>query len=160
MQCDWRTVFRSLTGRDQGESGSSVDNAGSLCENTSRGTVSDGLVDTPELVGRASCCKGTSCPVAGEHRNFGSRLSTHTYMYVMFPVYLLWSVPPNVNSPSLTDDVLVGSKDTETILDAIVPWLKRLSVIVGTVLFTAGDSVPMVRSTGPILQKRCQRKYI
>jgi hypothetical protein len=78
----------------------------------------------------------------------------------MSPVYLLWSVPPNINSPFLTDDVVVGSKDTETILDAMVPWLKRLSVIVGIVLFTAGDSVPMVRSTGPILQKRRQRKFV
>jgi hypothetical protein len=91
----------------------------------------------------------------------------HTYMYVMFPVYLLWSVPPNVNSPFLTDDVVViGSKDTETILDGMVPWLKRLSVIVGTVLFRggtnvpAGTTVPMVKSTGPILQKQCQRRFI
>jgi hypothetical protein len=82
-------------------------------------------------------------------------------MYVMFPVYLLWSVPPNVNSPFLTNDVdVIGSKDTETILDAMVPWLKRLSVIVGIVLFTAGDNVPRVKSTGPILQKQRQRKFI
>jgi hypothetical protein len=75
-------------------------------------------------------------------------------MYVMFPVYLLWSVPPNVNSPFLTDEVVViGSKDTETISEAMVPWLKRLSVIVGIVLSTSGDSVPRVKSTGPILQK-------
>ena len=77
----------------------------------------------------------------------------------MFPVYLLWSVPPNVNSPSLTDDVaVIGSKDTETILDGMVPWLKRLSVIVGIVLSLSGDSDPRVRSTGPILQKQRQRQ--
>jgi hypothetical protein len=82
-------------------------------------------------------------------------------MYVMFPVYLLWSVPPNVNSPFLTGDVVVvGSKDTEKTLDAMDPWLKRLSIIVGIVLSTAGDSFPRVKSTGPILQRQRERKFI
>ncbi len=60
-------------------------------------------------------------------------------------------MPPNVNSPFLTDVVVVGSKDTETRSDVIVPWLKRLSVTVGTSEFESGDKVPIVKSTGPIL---------
>ena len=67
------------------------------------------------------------------------------------PVNLVESVPPNVNSPFWFDDVVVGSKDTATRSDGIVPWLKRLSVTVGMRLFVSGDKVPTVRSTGPIL---------
>jgi hypothetical protein len=82
-------------------------------------------------------------------------------MNVISPVNLLRSVPPNVSSPFLTGEVVVvGSKDTETILDAMVPWLKRLSVTVGIVLFSAGDSVPIVRLAGPMLKKQRQRKFI
>ncbi len=72
-------------------------------------------------------------------------------MNVSVPVNLVESVPPNVNSPFLTDDVVVGSKDTETRSDVIVPWLKRLSVTVGMRVFVSGDKVPSVKSTGPIL---------
>jgi hypothetical protein len=74
-------------------------------------------------------------------------------MNVIFPVNLVWSVSPNVSSPFLIDDVVVGSKDTETRSDAIAPWLKRLSVTVGMLLFSAGERVPIVRSEGPILHK-------
>ncbi len=72
-------------------------------------------------------------------------------MNVSVPVNLVESVPPNVNSPFLTDDVVVGSKDTATRSDVMVPWLKRLSVTVGMGVFVSGDKVPSVKSTGPIL---------
>jgi hypothetical protein len=70
----------------------------------------------------------------------------------MGPVNLVGSVPPNVSSPFLTNFAVVGSKDTETRLDGMAPLLKRLSVTVGTLVFSAGCRAPMVRSTGPILQ--------
>jgi len=52
-------------------------------------------------------------------------------------------VPPKVNSPFLTDVLVVGSKDTEIRSAGIVPWEKRSS----------GNMVkaPLVESTGPIL---------
>ena len=72
-------------------------------------------------------------------------------MNVIGPVNLVESVPPNVNSPFLTDVAVVGSKDTPTRLDVIVFWLKRLSVTVGMGAVVSGDKVPTVKSTGPIL---------
>ena len=73
-------------------------------------------------------------------------------MYVIDPVYLVGSAPPNVNSPFWFDAVFVGSKDTPTTSDRIVPCLKRLSVTVGIDLDSSGeDKVPNVKSTGPIL---------
>ena len=73
-------------------------------------------------------------------------------MVVIDPVNLVESVPPNVNSPFWFGSVVVGSKDTETMSDGIVPWLKRLSVTVGMGVFVSGDKVPTVKSTGPILK--------
>ena len=64
---------------------------------------------------------------------------------------LVESVPPNVNSPFFSLPVVVGSKDTATSSDGIVPWLNRLSVTVGMAVFVSGDKVPTVKSTGPIL---------
>jgi hypothetical protein len=64
----------------------------------------------------------------------------HAYTYVIDPVNLVESVPPNVNSPFWSDDEVVGSKDTETRSDEIVPWLS-----------VSGGKVPTVKSTGPIL---------
>jgi hypothetical protein len=72
-------------------------------------------------------------------------------MFVIDPVNLVESVPPNVNSPFLLESEVVGSNDTETMSDGMVPWLKRLSVTVGTELSESGSNVPTVRSTGPIL---------
>ena len=72
-------------------------------------------------------------------------------MYVIDPVYLVGSAPPNVNSPFSSESVFVGSKDTPTTSDRIVPCLKRLSVTVGMDFCTSGDKVPTVKSTGPIL---------
>ena len=61
-------------------------------------------------------------------------------------------MPPNVNSPFLTDVVVVGSKDTERTSAGIVPCKKRLSVTVGTEALESGDKVPIVKSSGPSLQ--------
>ena len=72
-------------------------------------------------------------------------------MVVIDPVYLVESVPPKVNSPFWLSSVVVGSKDTATRSDGIVPWLNRLSVTVGMGVFVSGDNVPTVKSTGPIL---------
>ena len=79
-------------------------------------------------------------------------------MNVIAPVNFVESVPPNVNSPFLTDVVVVGSNDMPIRSDVIVPWLKRLSVTVGTGVLVCGDKVPTVKSTGPILvNKRVRR---
>jgi hypothetical protein len=63
------------------------------------------------------------------------------------------SVRPNVSSPFLTDGTVVGSKDIETSSEEMAPQLKRFCVIVGMLVLVAGDREPIVRSTGPILQK-------
>lgn len=76
-----------------------------------------------------------------------------TYVNVMFPVNFEESMPPKVSSPLMAELVFVGSKDIETILDDVVPWLKRLSVIVGILLPVDGDSEPIVRFVGPNLQR-------
>ena len=78
-------------------------------------------------------------------------MNARAYTYVIDPVYLVGSAPPNVNSPFSSDVAVVGSKDTPTRSDEIVPCLKRLSVTVGTVEDVSGDKVPIVKSTGPIL---------
>ncbi len=70
------------------------------------------------------------------------------------PVYLVLSVPPNVNSPLVTTSVVVGSNETETSLAVRKPFEKELSVTVGIDWFDAGDKVPTVRSTGPRLEMR------
>jgi hypothetical protein len=80
-------------------------------------------------------------------------------MNVIDPVNLVESMPPNVNSPFLTDVVVVGSKDTATRLDGIACWLKRLSVTVGMRVVVSGDKVSKVKSTGPILGNKCQRGF-
>ena len=54
------------------------------------------------------------------------------------PVHLVESVPPNVNSPLLTNGV--------------VPCEKRLSVTVGKGTSETDDKVPIVKSTGPSLR--------
>ncbi len=78
---------------------------------------------------------------------------------MIVPVNLVESVPPKVNSPFLTDVVVVGSKDTETRSDEIVPWLKRLSVTVGMEEPESGDKVPTVKSTGPILRNKVRTRF-
>ena len=72
-------------------------------------------------------------------------------MYVMSPVNLVRSVPPNVSSPFLLLFLIVGSKEMETRSNGMIRRLKRLFVIVGMLLVVSGDRVPMVRSVGPIL---------
>ena len=57
-------------------------------------------------------------------------LPTGTYVKVMDPVNLLESVAPNVNSPLVLDSEVVGSNETATKFDDILPWLKRLSVTI------------------------------
>ncbi len=49
----------SLTGGDEDESGSSIDNTSSGREDGGGSTVADGLVDTPEFAGGESPCTGT-----------------------------------------------------------------------------------------------------
>ena len=85
--------------------------------------------------------------------------TTRAYMYVIDPVNLAESVPPNVNSPFWIGGEVVGSNDTETRSDEIVPWLNRLSVTVGMGLFVSGDSVPTVKSTGPILGNKPSTRF-
>ena len=46
----------------------------------------------------------------------------------MEPVNLLESVAPKVNSPLVLDSELVGSKETASKFEGMVPWLNRLSV--------------------------------
>lgn len=70
-------------------------------------------------------------------------------MYVMLPVNFELSVPPKVNSPFVSDSAVVGSNETATKLLEIFPWLKRLPVTVGTVLWPF--TVSSVKSTGPML---------
>jgi hypothetical protein len=82
-----------------------------------------------------------------------TQLATGTHVNVISPVNFEGSVPPNVSSPFLTELALVGSKDTETKLAEMVPWLKRLSVTVGILSPIDGDSEPTVRFVGPILWK-------
>lgn len=74
-------------------------------------------------------------------------------MYVISPVNLVESMLPNVSSPFSTKVVFVGSKDTETRSDGMVPWLKKLSVTVGILLSLDGDRVPIDRFVGPRLQR-------
>src|SRR6266702_1276218 len=69
----------------------------------------------------------------------------------MVPVNLVESVPPKVNSPFLTDVLVVGSKDTERRSAEIVPCEKRTSMTVGTGVCVSGVKVPIVKSTGPSL---------
>ena len=78
-------------------------------------------------------------------------MNARAYMYVIDPVYLAGSAPPNVNSPFSFDTVSVGSKDTPITSDRIVPCLNRLSVTVGMVSSLSGDKVPIVKSAGPTL---------
>ena len=66
---------------------------------------------------------------------------------------LVESVRPNVSSPFLMDETVVGSKDTETSSVAMAPCLKRLCVTVGMLLCLDGNREPNVRLTGPILQR-------
>jgi hypothetical protein len=138
---------RKLTGGEQDQGRSGVDNASSAREDRSR-TVLDGLVDAPVEAGRVSRRRrAVQFRVSMELE----LVTTRAYMFVIDPVNLVESVPPNVNSPFAFDDVVVGSKDTETRSDGIVPWPNRLSVTVGMGVFVSGDRVPTVKSTGPIL---------
>lgn len=71
-------------------------------------------------------------------------------VYVIVPVYLVESVPPNVNSPLASLVLVVGSYDMPTTSVEIVCCANRLSETVGMV--DGGDtpvSVPAVRSAGP-----------
>jgi hypothetical protein len=81
---------------------------------------------------------------------------------VILPVNFEESVPPKVSLPFLTElaSVPVGSKETETRLAEMVPWLKRLSVTVGILSPIDGDSEPIVRFVGPILRNRCQNRSV
>jgi hypothetical protein len=139
-----------ITGGEQDKGGSGVDDTSSAREDRSR-TVLDGLVDTPVEAGRVSRRRrAVQSHVSMELEP----VTTRAYMFVIDPVNLVESVPPNVNSPFGLDDVVVGSKDTETRSDGMVPWLNRLSVTVGMGVFVSGDRVPTVKSTGPILGDR------
>ena len=82
---------------------------------------------------------------------FSKMAAVGTHMKVIFPVNLVESVSPNISSPFLSKVPFVGSKDTETRLDGIAPWLKRLSVTVGIRSPLEGDREPIVRFVGPIL---------
>jgi len=87
-------------------------------------------------------------------------------MNVIFPVNFEESLPPKVSSPFLAELEFVGSKDTETRLEEMLPWPKRLSVTVGILFCIDGDSEPIVRFVGPKLQRMvtfvnadpCERK--
>lgn len=71
-------------------------------------------------------------------------------MKVIDPVNLDGSVPPQVSSPLTLSVTVVGLKEIPIWLALIVPWENRLSVTVGIRVLVAGESVPRVRSTGPI----------
>jgi hypothetical protein len=71
-------------------------------------------------------------------------------VYAMAPVYLVASVPPKVSSPLVSVSVVVGSKEIPTTTSAIVPWLYRLSVTVGIVVYVSSVRVPSVKSKGPM----------
>jgi len=58
---------------------------------------------------------------------------------------------PHVISPLNDSPVLVGWKDIPIELLVMVPSLNKLSVTVEMTLEVAGDRVPTVRSTGPML---------
>jgi hypothetical protein len=144
---------RELTGGEQDQGSSGVDNTSSAREDRS-GTILDRLVDTPVEAGRVSRRRrAVRFRVSMEVFEL-EPVTTRAYMFVIDPVNLVESVPPNVNSPFWFDDVVVGSKDTETRSDGIVPWLNRLSVTVGIGVFVSGNSVPTVKSTGPILEDK------
>lgn len=64
------------------------------------------------------------------------------------PVYLELSTPPNVSSPFTAPSLDVGSYEMPIESWGILPSAKRLSVTVGTGCWV--ESVPSVRSTGPI----------
>lgn len=73
--------------------------------------------------------------------------------------------PVTVNAPQVISPLtllfsVVGSKEIPIALELIIPWAKRLSVTVGTGVLEAGDRVPIVRSTGPILPIKTLRSEI
>jgi hypothetical protein len=71
--------------------------------------------------------------------------------YEMLPENFDESVPPNVSSPLTTlVSSVVGMYEMPMDSMGIVPCLNRLSVTVGTV--DVDLTVPVVRSTGPILK--------
>lgn len=110
----------SLTGGEQDKGRSGVDNTGRGREDSSR-TVLNGLVDTPVLAGRVSRRRrAVQFRVRMEILEL-ELVTTRAYMYVIDPVNLVESVPPNVNSPFWSDDEVVGSKDTETRSNEIAP---------------------------------------
>ncbi len=51
----------------------------------------------------------------------------------------------------MVDATVVGANEIAMLSSEMVPAVKRLSVRVGMVSDSAGDSVPNVRSTGPML---------
>jgi hypothetical protein len=72
----------------------------------------------------------------GEGRRTGEVLVMG--VYVTSPVMALVSTPPNVSVPFVVASVVpvVGSYEMPMDSVGIVPWLYRLSVTVGTVLYT------------------------
>ena len=78
-------------------------------------------------------------------------MTADTYNHVMGGMNRVGSTPPKVNSPFLTDVVVVGSKDTPRRSAGVVPYKKRLSVTVGRAVVVSGDKVPIVKSSGPSL---------
>jgi hypothetical protein len=73
-----------------------------------------------------------------------------TEMYVIEPVNLLLSVPPQLISPFKSLPVMEGSKEIPIECAEMIPCENKLSVTVGMLLLEAGDKVPTVRSTGPM----------
>ena len=151
----------SHTGSDEDEGCSRVDNARSGRKDGGRSAVTYGLVDAPEIARRK--CLGEGAFMGFIHPNVSAQilqthLATGTYVNATSPVNFEESVPPKVSSPFLTELVFVGSKDTETRLAEMAPWLKRLSVTVGILSLIDGDSEPVVRFVGPILRKTLSKQ--
>lgn len=57
-----------------------------------------------------------------------------THVKVTDPVNFVLSVPPKAIEPLLSSSLVAGSKEIPIRSEVIVPWLKRLSVTVGTVV--------------------------
>jgi hypothetical protein len=117
-------------------------------------TVSEVCVYTPEIFGRRSLREGTVKARVSTEIPKKAMFLRQTYKGVGYSMILVVSIPPNVSSPFICNAEVVGSRERETKLFAIIVWLNRLSVTVGMTLVPLGLKVPRVKPLGPILQKR------
>ena len=78
-------------------------------------------------------------------------LIKETHRNVIEPVNSALSGPPQEITPFKSFPVIEGANKMPISREEMVPWANKLSTTVGMVLVVAGDNVPRVRSTGPIL---------